>query len=128
MDDALDQIRDLTEDTTVRFVSAELWDRYGEAKGLSKKDGDYFQRLLLLLESDSEIDCTCQRKWSLRQVVAGIAVPGLVSCVAWVGFGWQILGVFLVFEPVSMSLAYWDWLTRSAAQGAEDCHYLDNAH
>jgi hypothetical protein len=95
----------------VDFVVSSLWYHYDDCKdhlaGLAKEEWDYFQRLILLLESDAEIDFVSQRRWSVRQIVAAIALAGFGLCVVWVGWGWHLLAVSVAFGPISIVLSYW---------------------
>jgi hypothetical protein len=106
-DDEIQQIPN--QDATIRFVVGLLWYHYDDCKdhlaGLSKEEWDYFQRLILLLQSDSEIES--HRKWSVRQLVAGIAILGFGLCVVQLGLGWHLVAVAIVLGPVSMLISYW---------------------
>ncbi len=66
-DEALDAYRVWT-DPTVRFVTNAVWYHYDDCDDhmvtLSKPEWDYFQRLLLLLDSDSQIAIASMRRWS----------------------------------------------------------------
>ena len=110
-DEEINELRTATADGTVQFVVDSLWFHYDDCKdhlaGLSKPEWDYFQRLILLLESDAEIERLRQRRWSVRQVVAGIALIGFGLCVSRIGIGWHLLGFALLFGPVSILLSYW---------------------
>lgn len=83
-DEALDEFRN-SSDPTVRFVTQAVWYHYDDCDNhmvtLSKQEWDYFQRLLLLLESDRQIAMTSVRRWSWTQFVA-------LGCL--LGFGWSI--------------------------------------
>ena len=110
-DNEIFQICNASDDATVRFVVTSLWFHYDDCKdhlaGLSKEEWDYFQRLILLLESNSEIERVVRRRWSLRQIIAVVALLGFGLCVVWLGFGWHLFGVALAFGPVSILLARW---------------------
>ena len=73
-DEALDDYRSST-DPTVRFVTNAAWLHYDDCDDhivtLSKREWDYFQRLLLLLESDGQIAMTSTRRWSWTQLIGG---------------------------------------------------------
>jgi hypothetical protein len=110
-DDEIHQIGHATKDATVDFVVSSLWYHYDDCKdhlaGLAKEEWDYFQRLILLLESNAEIDFVSQRRWSVRQIVAAVALAGFGLCVAWLGGGWHLLAVSIAFGPISIGLSYW---------------------
>jgi hypothetical protein len=121
-DEEINEIRSATADDTVQFVVDSLWLHYDDCKdhlaGLSKPEWDYFQRLILLLESDAEIERVRQRYWSVRQLVAGMALIGFGLCVFRFGIGWHLFGFALFFGPVSMLLSY--WRNRSERRQAEE--------
>ncbi|HYW81525.1 MAG TPA: hypothetical protein VE890_18210 [Thermoguttaceae bacterium] len=110
-DEEINDIRGASADETVQFVVDSLWLHYDDCKdhlaGLSKQEWDYFQRLILLLESDAEIDRVRQRRWSIRQAVAGICLIGFGLCVSQFGVGWHLFGFALLFGPASLLLSYW---------------------
>lgn len=110
-DEEIYEIRTATADATVQFVAASLWYHYDDCKdhlaGLSKQEWDYFQRLILLLESDAEIERVRRRRWSMRQLVATIGLTGFGLCVFRFGVGWHLFGFALLFGPVSILLSYW---------------------
>jgi len=115
-DEQLDDFRD-SPDSAVRFVAHAVWYHYDDCDDhlvtLSKPEWDYFQRLLLLLESDGGVQTTTSRRWSISQVVAFIALLGF----AWVGFhlGWgsQLLVAAIPFGIVSMGIS---WFRRTTAE------------
>jgi hypothetical protein len=121
-DEEITEIRTATADGAVHFVVDSLWYHYDDCKdhlaGLSKPEWDYFQRLILLLESDAEIERIRQRRWSVRQVVAGIGLIGFGLCVCRFGIGWHLFGFALLFGPVSILLSY--WRNRSDRRQAEE--------
>jgi len=110
-DEEINTIRTSTADGTVQFVVDSLWLHYDDCKdhvaGLSKPEWDYFQRLILLLESDAEIERVRQRRWSVRQVIAGVGLIGFGLCVFRFGIGWHLFGFALLFGPVSILLSFW---------------------
>jgi hypothetical protein len=110
-DEEINEIRTATADGTAQFVVDSLWFHYDDCKdhlaGLSKPEWDYFQRLILLLKSDAAIERVRQRRWSVRQVVAGICLVGFGLCVFRFGVGWHLFGFALLFGPASILLSYW---------------------
>lgn len=110
-DEEIFEIRKATADKTVQYVVDTLWLHYDDCKdhlaGLSKPEWDYFERLILLLESDAEIERFRQRHWSLRQLVAGLSLIGFGLCVTRLGIGWHLFGFALLFGPISLFLSYW---------------------
>ncbi len=121
-DEEINHIRMSTADDTVQFVVGSLWFYYDDCKdhlaGLAKVEWDYFHRLILLLESDAEIERVRQRRWSLRQVVAGISLIGFGLCVFRFGIGWHLFGFALLFGPVSILLSH--WRSRSERRHAQE--------
>ena len=110
-DEEINEIRSATTDGTVQFVVHSLWYHYDDCKdhlaGLTKQEWDYFQRLILLLESDAELEHVRQRRWSVRQVIAGMGLIGFGLCVYRFGIGWHLFGFALLFGPLSMLLSFW---------------------
>ena len=126
-DEEINEIRTATADDTVRFVVDSLWYHYDDCKDhlaiLSKQEWDYFQRLILLLESDAEIERVRQRHWSVRQLVAGVGLLGFGLCVFRYGIGWHLFGFALLFGPISILLSY--WRNRSERQQAMERFRLE---
>jgi hypothetical protein len=110
-DDEIHQIIYATKDSTVDYVVTSLWYHYDDCKdhlaGLSKEEWDYFQRLILLLESNSEIERVSRRRWSVRQIVAAVALLCFGLCVMRLGIGWHLLAVAVLFGPISVLLSHW---------------------
>jgi len=110
-DDEIFGILNASRDATVEYVIRSLWLHYDDGKdhlaGLSKEEWDYFQRLILLLESNAEIEKVFHRKWSIRQLVAGFGLLGFGLCVYEFGIGWHLFGFALAFGPLSIGLSYW---------------------
>ena len=110
-DDEIFGILHASKDVTVEYVVRSLWLHYDDCKdhlaGLTKEEWDYFQRLILLLESNAEVEKEFHRKWSIRQLVAGLGLIGFGLCAYEVGIGWHLFGFALAFGPVSIALSYW---------------------
>lgn len=121
-DEEIQAIRAETADTTVRFVVDALWFHYDDCKdhlaGLCKEEWDYFQRLILLLESDARIEPVPQKCWSVQQAAAVACLTGLGLCVWRLGMGWHLFGMAILFGPASMLLSY--WRNRSEKRDAMD--------
>ncbi len=106
----LDEYRSST-DSAVQIVTkiASIWYDLDccddQIFALSKPEWDYFQRLLLLLESDSIVETRRSRRWSWSQAVAAIALLGFVFF-AW-NFGWgkQLFIVAIPFGIVSIGIS-----------------------
>ena len=78
LDEELNRISDATKDKTVKDISFILYFHYDDIENhkivASKEEWDYFNRLLLLLESDGELESINSRTiWHpFRQTVAAI--------------------------------------------------------
>ena len=62
---------------------------------------------MLVLRSDSQVEIVARRKWSVRQIIAGLALAGFAYCAVQVGFGIQLLAVAIPFGVVSILLSQW---------------------
>jgi len=71
----------------------------------SKPQWDYFQRLLLLLESNSTVTNERYRKWSVSQLVAGLLFAACIWIVFIFGFGAHLLVLFAPFGIASIILS-----------------------
>jgi hypothetical protein len=107
-DEALDPFR-ASSDPTVRFVALAVWFHYDDCQDhfvtLSKPEWDYFQRLLLLLESDQQIELVAERRWSWTQLMALACLVGFGGCVLRFGWGQHLLAFSIPFGIVSMMIA-----------------------
>lgn len=121
-DEALDPFRD-SRDPTVRFVAQRVWFHYDDCQdhlvAMSKAEWDYFQRLLLLLESDCHITTATVRRWSWTQMVALGCLCGYGWCVWQFGWGEQLLAFAIPFGIVSIAISVLRCRTRPPAPYAE---------
>ncbi|MEZ6109913.1 MAG: hypothetical protein R3C99_02680 [Pirellulaceae bacterium] len=107
-DELVDNYRD-SQDSAVRFVAQAVWYHYDDCDdhlvSLSKPEWDYFQRLLLLLESNSRVQSRNSRRWSVSQLVALCSLLGF----AWIAFhiGWSsgLLLAAMPFGIISIGIA-----------------------
>ncbi len=110
--DALDDIRTQTEDPTVG-LSADILccrcdnDIQNHKVIASRREWDYFHRLLLALDSDTELEVVKTRKWSPRQPSAASAVAIFVILALRVGWGIHLLALSAAFALVSILLDCW---------------------
>ena len=108
-DDALDDFRGSGDDA-VRFVSDALWYHYDDCDDhlvvLSKPEWNYFQRLLLLLESDSSVRFTHSRHWTYLQLLAAALLLLCVGIVAKTGLGYHLLVFFIPFGIGSIAISH----------------------
>ncbi len=114
-DEQLNQFHGSSDDA-VCFIAGALWYHYDDCTDhlavLSKPEWDYFQRLLLLLESDYRLETVSVRRWSLTQLVALIALVGFGWVVIQLGWGTHLLAAAMPFGIVSMAIS---WFRRATA-------------
>ena len=123
-DDVLTQIQEATEDETVMSVGSTLWYYYDDCKDhkivASKDVWDLFNRLLLLLESDGQIEVIkTARRWQPRQAVAAATLAIFCEFALRVGFGEHLLIFAMPFGLVSIALAWWASRTEKNRVAAE---------
>jgi len=111
-DDALSKIIESTQDKTVSEVGTSLWFFYDDVKDhkivASKEVWDYFSRLLLLLRSNSEVDVVRKRRrWTIRQIIAALALVAFAIVTIKVGWGLHLLVFSMPFGVISMLLTFW---------------------
>lgn len=105
--DSLDGIAHATKDETVKFVGRLMWFHYDDLKDhkivASKQEWDYFNRLLLLLESEVEAEFVkTPRSWRAQQAVAALFLAGFVFVALRSGFGKSLIVYTLLSGAVSM--------------------------
>ncbi len=110
-DDALTEASHATDDKTVQEVGQALWFYYDDCKDhkivACKAEWDYFNRLLLLLESDGEIETVkAWREWHPLQGVAALLFVVFLLIAVRAGFGKHLFADALPFGPPSMLLAW----------------------
>ncbi len=107
-DERLDAFRS-TSDPVMEHVAYAAWFHYDDCVDhyacLSKEEWDYFQRLLLLLESDCAIETTRRRIWSVRQLLAAVALCVFVYFAVHAGWGQHLLILAMPFGVISILLA-----------------------
>ena len=101
-----------SDDPTVDEVVQRLWLHYDDLKdhkvALTRSEWHYFQRLLLILESDGHIErLTTIWRWRPSQLVAFVTLIGFVGVVWRFGFGEHILVTGIPFGVVSILITYW---------------------
>ena len=99
-----------SDDPTVRDIVYRLWHHYDDCMdhmvSLSKTEWNYFQRLLLILESDRHIKTEVRREWHWSQLLAIVSLLGFVFVAFQMGIGQHLLAISIPFGLVSMSIAY----------------------
>jgi hypothetical protein len=118
-DEMLANIGSSTPDNTVQTIGRELWFFYDDLKDhsivASKQEWDCFNRILLLLASDAEVEVVERwGGWQLSQSVAAVAVV----CYIYLGFrrGFSadhLLTLALPFCVVSVALALFNRSKRA---------------
>ena len=105
-----DELQDIeTEDKTAEFAINTLWYCYDDVidhkVNLSKEEWDFFQRLLLILKSDSEITCTKTYRWSWDHGLACVAVLAFVIFASLIGWNINLALLSIPFGIVSMLIS-----------------------
>ena len=107
-DDAIYDVE--SDDPTIRDIVYRLWHHYDDCKDhtvtLSKPEWNYFQRLLLILESDRHIESETTRTWRWSQLFAIVGLLTFAVLVFQLGFGQHLLVVSIPFGLISMLIAY----------------------
>lgn len=110
-DEALFDASTGTNDKTVQSVRRALWFFYDDCKDhkivATKEVWDYFNRVLLLLESDGEMETVRSwRQWHPLQGVAALLFLAFTSIAIRVGFGQHLFAYALPLGPPSMLIAW----------------------
>jgi hypothetical protein len=110
-DDVLARAMEGTDDKTARAVGHALWFHYDDCKDhkivASKEEWDYFNRLVLLLRSDGQLETVKSwRKWHPLQGVAAVLFIAFIVIAIRVGFGEHLFAYALPFGPPSMLIAW----------------------
>lgn len=102
---------DSEDDPTISYVVTQLWLFYDDLKDhkvkLSKEAWDYFQRLVLILQSDAQIEVIKRRQWDYGQFVALIALLLCGYAAYWLGWGIQLLVLLIPCGIVSIAISSW---------------------
>ncbi len=111
-DEQLEAFRPFPTDKTVECIARDLWVCYDDLKDhkvvASKQTWDLFNRMLLLLASDAEIEQVCNGlRWRRRQIFAGVCC--LLGVLLSARIGWSnFLMVSIPFGIVSVAIWYFD--------------------
>jgi len=109
--DEVVQESEASQDEAVRVTAGALWYHYDDVKDhhvvADKPEWDYFHRLLLLLESDGELEVRRTRTWTPRQFIAIAFVVGFAAAVLFFGFEQVGVGAALVCGVASIILSRW---------------------
>ncbi len=112
-DDALTQTSRTTSDETVQTIRKVLWYHYDDCKDhkivASKQQWDFFNRLLLLLESEGELETgKSWYEWHPLQCVAAFLLLLYIITTYREGLGGHLIGFALPYGPPSMLLAWFN--------------------
>ncbi|MCA9009852.1 MAG: hypothetical protein KDB01_08905 [Planctomycetaceae bacterium] len=109
-DAQLDDFRS-SKDAVIQHVVEAVWFHYDDCDDhrvcMSKAEWDYFQRLLLVLSADCQIDKETERIWSLKQLVAAASLCVFAILAFQIGWGTQLLILAIPFGFVSIALSFW---------------------
>ena len=98
-----------SEDSTVIYAVCELWYFYDDCKNhkvwLTKEEWNYFQRMILVLESNAQIEVTKRRRWDYTQLIALAALSLFVYAVTWLGLRIQLVALVIPFGVVSIAIS-----------------------
>lgn len=96
-------------DEVVRFVMGAVWYFYDDCHDhmvrLTKQGWHYFQRLLLLLDSERQIEVEKIRHWSWTQLVALGSLFALGWCVWRFGWGWYLFFISIPCGLISLIIS-----------------------
>lgn len=112
--DTLTHIASATEDDTVHDIDLMLWgyaDEYKDHKIVASKEGwDHLSRLLLILDSDGNIETVrVRRRWHITQTLAAVCMAVFVYALIPTGFGSHLFGITWQLGIASMALT---WMNR----------------
>jgi len=99
------------DDPTISYVIHQLWLFYDDCKDhkakLSKEAWDYFQRLVLVLQSDAQIEVQKRRQWDYSQLVALVALLLLVWAAYHLGWSFPLIIPLVACGIVSIAISSW---------------------
>ena len=88
-----------------------MWYHYDDCDDhlvcFNKQQWDYFQRLLLVLASNCRIETQSECCWSIKQLIAVVALCVFVYFAIQFGWGQQLLVLSVPFGAVSIALSFW---------------------
>ena len=110
-DDQLQAIATKSDDESVRLAAFLLWFTYDDITDhkvvADKVKWDFFQRIILLLESDAELEEHRTKTWSWRQAIAASCVI-IFGFIIWrTGWGGHLMLFAIPFGLISMGLTMW---------------------
>lgn len=109
-DEQLDEFRSAG-DPVIDYVVNSVWFHYDDCDDhlvcFNKQQWDFFQRLLLVLASDCQVQSDARREWSCRQLVAAAALLAFAGFAWQLGWGYHLLILSVPFGLVSIALSFW---------------------
>jgi hypothetical protein len=110
-------------DPLIKHITLAVWFHYDDCTDhyvrMSKQEWDYFQRLLLALEGNCRLEREDERRWSVKQLVAAVALCLFgYYAMAW-GWGSQLYILAMPFGLVSIALSFWRRPERQRANPFE---------
>ena len=100
-----------SDDLTVSHVVSTLWCFYDDCKDhpvrLSKEEWNYFQRLILVLQSNGHITVSTRRRWDCAQLVAVAAFLLFLYAANGLGLGIQLFALAIPFGLFSIGISHW---------------------
>jgi hypothetical protein len=110
-DDVIQEASCKTKDKTAQEMVQALWYYYDDVTDhkihATKEVWDYFHRILLLLESDGELEITKIRRWSFRQFAASCTLAVFLLVAFRLGWGEHLYFVSIPFGLISILLSFW---------------------
>lgn len=115
-DDRITEIASKTNDETVRLFVDDLWLCYDDVTDhridADKVVWDYLQRVQLALASEAVFQISKRWQWSLRQVIAILALSLFVVVASHYGYGAHLFFVAMPFGVVSILISEVCWKSR----------------
>jgi hypothetical protein len=110
-DGTIAKVQNRTEDQTVDAIVGWLWFQYDDLVDhkvvASKERWDWFQRVLLLLRSDGELEWKKRRRWTIRQPIAASGAVAFWLAALALGFTLPLLLVCILLGCLSAALCRW---------------------
>jgi len=132
LDDVLAEVMKTTQDKTVESIRQALWHlTTGVVKDgkivASKEDWDHFNRLVLLLDSDGEMEVVKgRRRWRIGQCIAVLCLVGFLYIAFQTGFGEHLFFYATPFGAVSMILVWFASRQRKRETATEPFPSVDS--
>lgn len=109
-DEKLDSYRE-SDDPVICHVVAAVWYHYDDCDDhlvcVSKQQWDYFQRLLLVLSSDCRVHTESSTRWSVKQLIAAVALCTFAYFGIQTGWGLHLLILSIPCGAISIVLSFW---------------------